>query len=98
MAAPAMSIRTQITLDPEIQRRATTKARELGISFAEYVRRAVVQDLGGSARKTHVSMLFDLVDEGPATDIARDKDAMLAEALLHEHRRKVAKRRSKQSR
>jgi hypothetical protein len=98
MVAPAMSVRTQIALDPEIQRRAAAKARELGISFAEYVRRAVVQDLGGSRRKTHVSMLFDLVDEGPVTDVAHDKDAMLAEAVLQEHRRKAATRGSKRSR
>jgi len=87
-----MNARTQITLDPETQRRATAKARELGISFAEYVRRVLARDLSGSPCKTHVSMLFDLVDEGPGTDIARDKDAMLAEAVLKKHRRRVAKR------
>jgi hypothetical protein len=93
-----MNIRTQIKLDPETQRRATAKARELGISFAEYVRRVVAQDLSGSQRKAHVSMLFDLVDEGPATDIARDKDAMLAAAVLREYRRRVARRGRKRSR
>ena len=33
-----MNARTQITLDPAMQRRARAKAAEFGISFAEYVR------------------------------------------------------------
>ncbi|HEY2186010.1 MAG TPA: hypothetical protein VGH39_13525 [Xanthobacteraceae bacterium] len=37
-----MNIRSQISLDPELQRRAQAKAADLGISFAEYVRRLVV--------------------------------------------------------
>ena len=41
-----MNARTQITMDPEMQRRAHAKAAELGISFAEYVRRVIAQDLG----------------------------------------------------
>ena len=36
--------RTQITLEPEIQRRARQRAGDLGVSFAEYVRRLVARD------------------------------------------------------
>jgi hypothetical protein len=41
-----MNARTQITIDPELQRRAQARAAELGISFAEYVRRLLASDLG----------------------------------------------------
>jgi hypothetical protein len=85
-----MNVRTQITLDPKLQQRAQAKAAELGISFAEYVRRLVAGDLGDApARKPDVSVVFDLVDEGPQTNIALDKDKMIAEAVWHEHRSKM---------
>ena len=41
-----MMARMQISLDPELQRRAQRRAAELGISFAEYVRGVVTRDLG----------------------------------------------------
>ena len=72
-------------MDPELQKRAQQKASELGISFAEYVRRLVSHDLGEPKRKVDVSVVFDLVDEGPATDIARDKDKMIGEAKTQAH-------------
>jgi hypothetical protein len=92
-----MNARTQITMDPETQRRAQAKAAELGISFAEYVRRLVSADLGEPKRKADISILFDLVDEGRPTDIARDKDKMLGEAVWKEHVRKAGHQ-SKRSR
>ncbi len=55
-----MNARTQITMDPEMQRRAHAKAAELGISFAEYVRRVIAQDLGEAKPKADISMIFDL--------------------------------------
>ena len=73
-----MNARTQITMDPEMQRRAHAKAAELGISFAEYVRRLVANDLGEHKPKADVSLIFNLVDEGPPTNIARDKHTMIA--------------------
>lgn len=93
-----MTARTQITLDPQTQRRAQAKAAELGISFAEYVRRLLAEDLGGSTRETRISAVFDLVDEGPVTNIARDKDAMIAEAVNREHERSASRRPSTRSR
>jgi hypothetical protein len=88
-----MNARTQITMDPDLQRRAHAKADELGISFAEYVRRLVANDLGEPKRKVDVSILFDLIDEGPPTDIARDKDKMLGEAVWAEYLRKTGQTR-----
>jgi hypothetical protein len=87
-----MNVRTQITLDPELQRRAQAKAAELGISFAEYMRRLVAQDLGAPKPKVDISILFDLIDEGPPTDIARDKDKMIGEALWEEYLRDTGRK------
>lgn len=85
-----MNARTQITLDAETQRRAQAKAAELRISFAEYVRRLVAEDLGAKTTKADISVIFDLVNEGRPTDIARDKSKMLDEAMWHEYRAETA--------
>src|SRR5260370_35650870 len=78
--------------NPELQRRAHAKAAELGLSFAEYVRRLVAHDLGEPKRKADISLLFDLGASREPTDIARDKDKMLGEAVWHEHLRKPGER------
>jgi hypothetical protein len=87
-----MNVRAQITIDPELQRRAQAKAAELGISFAEYVRRVLRDSLGEPKRKVDISELFDLVDEGPPTNIARDKDKMVGEAVWQEYLRKTGRK------
>jgi hypothetical protein len=79
-------------MDPEMQRRAQAKAAELGISFAEYMRRLVAQDLGEPKPKADISIMFDLIDEGPPTDIARDKDKMIGEAVWDNYLRKMGRR------
>ena len=80
-----MSARTQVTLDPETRRRAQAKAAEKKISFAEYVRRLVVDDLDETDTKVDISTVFDLVDDGHETDVANHKDEMVAEAILDVH-------------
>jgi hypothetical protein len=87
-----MNARTQITLNPETQRRAQAKAAELGISFAEYVRRLVADDLGGPRPKADISILFDLGASGKPTNIARDKDKMIGEAVWQEYLRKTGRK------
>src|SRR5262245_26216826 len=119
-----MNIRTQIAMDPAMRRRAHAKAAALGISFAEYVRRLIAQDLGDTKtrgfaeadtkpkpdissifdlgadepsdvardKKSDVSVLFDLIDEGPPTDIARDKDKLIGEAVWANYLRKVGRK------
>ena len=79
-------------MDPEMQRRAQAKAAELGISFAEYVRRLVAEDIGEPKPKADISIMFDLVDEGPPTDIARDKDKMIGEAVWQNYLRKTGRK------
>lgn len=75
-----MNARTQITMDPQLQRRAQAKAAELGISFAEYVRRLVTEDIGEPKPKADIKSIFDLGASREPTDIARDKDRMLDHA------------------
>ena len=79
-------------MDPEMQRRAHAKAAELGISFAEYVRRVVANDLGEPKPEFDVSTIFDLVKDGPVTNIARDKDKMIGEAVWDDYLRSVGRR------
>ena len=93
-----MNARTQITLNPEMQKRAQAKAAALGISFAEYVRRLVTRDLSETTREVDISAVFDLVDDGPETNIARDKDKMIGEAVWQEHQRKTGSKRSMRAR
>ena len=88
-----MNARTQITLDMATQRRAQAKAAELGISFAEYVRRLVAEDLGGPRPKADISVVFNLGASDRPTNVARDKDRLVAEALLEDHSRKTRQRR-----
>jgi len=76
-----------------MQRRARAKAADLGISFAEYMRRLVAEDLGEPQPKADISIFFDLVDEGPTTDIARDKDKMIGEAVWTNYLRKTRRKR-----
>jgi hypothetical protein len=85
-------------MDPELQRRAHARAAELGISFAEYVRRLLANDLGERKPKADISIVFDLIDEGPATDIARDKDKMISEAVWAHYLRKTGRKSRRKSR
>ena len=75
-----MMARTQITLEPEVQRRARQRASDLGVSLAEYLRRLVARDLGNPPAKADPALVFDL-GVSRRSDIARDKDAMIAEAF-----------------
>lgn len=75
-----MVSRTQISLDPELHRRAKAKAAELGISLAEYLRRLVADDLEEVIPAGDPSRVFNLGDSG-GSDVARHRDAYIAEAL-----------------
>ncbi len=75
-----MMIRTQISLDSERHAQARARAAELGVSLAEYMRRLVDRDVARPARTVDRSVVFDL-GGGIPTDIARDKDRMIAEAV-----------------
>ena len=59
-----MMARTQITLEPEVRRRARQRA----------------SDLGNPPAKADPALLFDL-GASRQSDIAKHKDAMIAEAI-----------------
>lgn len=75
-----MMVRTQITLESELQRRARRRASELGVSLAEYVRQVISRDLRQTEPKTDISAIFNLGSSG-GSNIAKDKEAMVAEAF-----------------
>jgi hypothetical protein len=83
-----MMARMQISLDPELQRRAQRRAAELGISFAEYVRGVVTRDLGVRRKKGSASLVFNLGASAPGTDVARRKDALIGEAIAGARRKR----------
>ena len=81
-----MMSRTQITLSPETQRQARRRASDLGVSLAEYVRRLVARDLGSAQRTAAPAAVFDLGSSG-GSDVARNKDRMIAEAFVSARRK-----------
>ncbi len=76
-----MMARTQITLERETHKQARQRASELGVSLAEYLRSLVQKDLGTHRKKVDVSCIFDLGRSSEPTNIAKDKDRMIAEAI-----------------
>lgn len=68
-------------LESETQKRARRRANEMGVSFAEYIRRVVERDLAGPEKKRiDVSQIFNLGSSGNS-DIAKRKRAMIGEAF-----------------
>jgi putative heme degradation protein len=86
-----MATRTQVTLDAETQRRARERAAQLGISFAEHIRRLVATDLGERVQRVEPSAVFNLGSSCGA-DVARDKDTLVGEAVAAELNRNRARR------
>lgn len=79
-----MMLRTQLSLDPELHRRAKKRAGELGISLAEYVRRLIAGDLDRPRAIRDASVIFDLGRSGHS-DISVRHDDHLGEVLHEEH-------------
>ncbi|MEZ4416149.1 MAG: hypothetical protein R3E10_10340 [Gemmatimonadota bacterium] len=75
-----MMTRTQISFDREMLRKAQDRARQLGISLAEYLRRLVADDLSRPGTGADPRTVFDLGSSGES-DVARAKDAMLGTAF-----------------
>ena len=75
-----MMARVQVALSPEDQRRARARAADLGISFAEYMRRLVTRDLGEARGTEDPQALFDLGDSG-GSDVAHEKHRYVGEAF-----------------
>jgi hypothetical protein len=75
-----MMARVQVALSPEDQRRARARAADLGISFAEYMRRLVRRDLGEAPHTGDPSALFDL-GETVDSDVATQKRRYVGDAV-----------------
>ncbi len=75
-----MMSRTQITLDRETRRSARKRAADLGVSFAEYIRRLVARDIASPRVAADPSILFAL-GRSTGGGVAANKDAMIAEAF-----------------
>jgi len=75
-----MMSRIQVSLPPEEHRRARARAADLGISLAEYVRRLVARDLGGTSGGGSPETLFDLGDSG-GSDVASNKRRYVGDAV-----------------
>ena len=72
--------RSQITLEPEFLRRARQRARDLGVSFAAYLRGLLVKDLSHPKAVAGIESIFDVGSSG-GTNIATQKHAMIEEAF-----------------
>jgi hypothetical protein len=82
-----MVVRTQITLDSDVHRRAKRRAADQGISFAEYVRKTLDRDLGEEP-KGDITEIFGLFDSG-AADVSSNVDKHLGDSLWQEHLRET---------
>lgn len=83
-----MMVRTQISMDAEQHRAARHKAAELGLSFAEYIRRLVERDLPEpEPRRGDMSRLSGMGRSG-GSDVAKYKHAYLGEAVEVDYLRK----------
>lgn len=85
-----MPSRTQISLDSELHARARERAAKLGISFAEYVRGLIADDLSGVEHSGEVSEVVGLFDSG-GSDVARQRDDAIAAAVVAEWERETGR-------
>ena len=77
-------MRTQIALEAEQHAQVKQKAAALGITMAEYIRRLVDRDLGGSATSADVSSIIgigrsggsDIASEGTAVAVSEAVDVL----------------------
>ncbi len=73
-------MRTQIALDPEHHAEIKSKASELGISMAEYIRRLIERDLATPTTRADISDIFGLGNT-KGSNIATEGRAASGEAI-----------------
>jgi len=86
--------RTLISLQRELHERGRKRAEELGLSFAEYVRRLLAEDLGEPRRTVDPSIIFNL-GRSTGSDVARSKHEMIGEAIAALDQQKRSRRRDR---
>ena len=92
----AMTELVTISLDADQLELARREAERLGISLEAYLSRLVTGGLPSStpaatANRPNISAIFGIVpaSAGEPTDIAKDKDRLIGEAVWKEHLRKT---------
>ena len=73
-------MRTVVTIPDHVHARAKQRAAELGISFAEFVRRLLAKALDTPAPQGHLDSICGMVAGAPF-DMARDGKSILGEAV-----------------
>jgi hypothetical protein len=76
-----MTSRMQITIEPDLRLKVEKRAQRQGISLAEVVRQALQKEVGIAKPQADVSVIFDLGRSAVPTNIVRDKNKMLEQAL-----------------
>ncbi len=88
-----MTEHVTISLDAEHLERARREAERLGVSLEAYLSRLVQGGLPAAAPiavdKPHISAIFGIGASAEPTDVGRDKDALVSEAVWKEHLRKT---------
>ncbi len=88
-----MTEHVTISLNAEHLERARREAGRLGVSLEAYLSHLVqggLPTMPPMARdKPHISAIFGIGASAEPTDVGRDKDAMLGEAVWQEHLRKT---------
>ena len=72
-------MRTVVTVPDHIHKLAKQRASELGISFAEFTRRLLEQELTGTDPQGDIESIRGIVN-GPAFDMALDGERLIGEA------------------
>ena len=88
-----MTVHVTISLEAEHLERARREAQSLGVSLESYLSHLVQGSLPASGPplhdKAHISAIFGIGESAEPTDVGRDKDAMLGEAVWNENLRKT---------
>jgi hypothetical protein len=88
-----MTEHVTITLDAEHLERAHREAQRLEVSLESYLSHLVHGSLAMPAPadhdKPHISAIFGIGASAEPTDVGRDKDIMVGEAVWKEHLRKT---------
>lgn len=82
---------TNVLLDPSLRAVAKRRATERGLSMSAYIRELIrSDDAAARAASADITPLIGILgSEGPRTDIARDKHAMVARGVQRGIRKKA---------
>lgn len=89
-----MTVQITVPIDDTSLERARAAASARGMTVEAYVANLIRQWLPPMPHEVEgdVSSIFGLVREGEPTDIARDKDKLIGEAVWQEHLRKTGQK------